>query len=102
MGHAVEEGDLMPVAEARDAAALAVKATGCANYLFEDHKYLLREAQEGEAVLIEARVLACDAKRFHPHMQMSWGGEIAALAEMMALHVGQNPRWGRCRFRRRF
>ena len=81
----------MSVAEARDAAVGAGKATGNANYLLEDHKFFLREVKEGEAVLVETRVLACDAKRFHLHMQMLRGEDVAAVAEMMELHVRQDP-----------
>ena len=66
------------------------KATGCTIYLLEDHKHFLREVKEGEAVLVETRVLACDAKRFHLHMQMLCGEEVAAVAEMMELHVRQD------------
>ena len=67
------------------------KATGCTIYLLEDHKHFLREVKEGEAVLVETRVLACDAKRFHLHMQMLRGEDVAAVAEMMELHVRQDP-----------
>ena len=81
----------MSVAKARDAAVGAGKATGNANYLLEDHKHFLGEVKEDEAVLVETRVLACDAKRFHLHMQMLRGEEVAAVAEMMELHVRQDP-----------
>ena len=42
-------------------------------------------------MLVETRVLACDAKRFHLHMQMLRGEEVVAVAELMELHVRQDP-----------
>lgn len=81
--HVVEEGVLVPVAEVQDAAAGAGKATGCALYLLENHKFFLHEMKEGEAVLVETRVLAWDAKRFHLNIKTLPGEEIVVVAEMI-------------------
>lgn len=66
-------------------------ATGCTIYLLEDHKYFLREVGEGAEVRVEARVLDCDAKRFHLHLQMFEGDDLVAVAEAMECHVRQTP-----------
>lgn len=67
------------------------QATGCTIYLVEDHKVFLREVKEGALVRVETRVLDCDAKRFHLHMQMFDGDACAAAGEFMELHVAQRP-----------
>ena len=72
-----------------DAACSA--ATGCAIYLLEDQKHFPREVKDGRTVLVEIRVLDYDLKRFHLHMQMWWGEEVAAVSEKMKLHVRQDP-----------
>ncbi|NSY40362.1 thioesterase family protein [Leisingera sp. ANG59] len=65
--------------------------TGCTIYLLEDHKFFLREVKEGDRVRVETRLLDCDGKRFHLHMQMLAGDKIAAAGEFMELHVQQKP-----------
>jgi len=65
--------------------------TGCTIYLLEDHKYFLREVKEGSLVRVKTRILGCDAKRFHLHMQMLEGREVVAVGEFMELHVNQHP-----------
>ncbi len=67
------------------------KRTGCTIYLLEDHKCYLREVVEGARVLVETRILDCDNKRFHLHMQMLHAGETVAVGEFMELHVQQHP-----------
>ncbi|MCP5001549.1 MAG: thioesterase [Hyphomicrobiales bacterium] len=67
------------------------KLTGCTIYLLEDHKYYLREVREGARVQVETRILDCDDKRFHLHMQMLHAGETVAIGEFMELHVQQRP-----------
>ena len=41
------------------------EATSRTIYLLDDHKYFLHEVKEGEAVLVETRIPACDANRLH-------------------------------------
>lgn len=67
------------------------EATGCTIYLLEDHKVFLREVKEGTRVRVETRVLGCDSKRFHLHMQMFDGDALASVGEFMELHVAQVP-----------
>ncbi len=67
------------------------KRTGCTIYLLEDHKYFLREVKLNERVRVESFVVNCDAKRFHLHMRMYAGGELASVGEFMELHVSQTP-----------
>ena len=66
-------------------------ATGCTIYLLEDHKVFLKEVKEGATVRVETRVLGCDAKRVHLHMQMFDDGVLASVGEFMELHVAQHP-----------
>jgi len=66
-------------------------ATGCTIYLLEDHKVFLAEVKEGARVRVETRVLGCDAKRFHLHMQLFDGDTLAAAGEFMELHVARRP-----------
>lgn len=68
------------------------KATGCTIYLLEDHKFYLREVKEGAEVRVATRVLDCDAKRFHLHLEMRSEGTLAAVCEFMELHVRQRPK----------
>lgn len=65
--------------------------TGCTIYLLEDHKVYLHEVMEGDRLRIETRVLDCDTKRFHLHIQMRCGGTLAAAGELIELHVRQKP-----------
>ncbi|WP_170765759.1 thioesterase family protein [Ruegeria lacuscaerulensis] len=65
--------------------------TGCTIYLLEDHKYYLREVKEADHLRIETRILNCDEKRFHLHMEMLNGDDLAAVGEFMELHVRQKP-----------
>ncbi|MFY2822469.1 thioesterase family protein [Ruegeria sp. MALMAid1280] len=65
--------------------------TGCTIYLLEDHKYYLREVKEDDHLRVETRILDCDEKRFHLHMQMLNGDDLAAVGEFMELHVRQKP-----------
>lgn len=66
--------------------------TGCTIYLAEDHKFFLSEVKQGARLRIETRVLDCDAKRFHLHMQMYKGATLACVGEFMELHVNQHPK----------
>lgn len=68
------------------------KRTGCTIYLLEDHKFFLREVKEGARVRVETQVIGCDSKRFHLHMQMLSGTDLASAGEFMELHVCQHPR----------
>lgn len=65
--------------------------TGCTIYLLEDHKFFLREVKEAALLRVETRILDCDEKRFHLHMQMLNESELAAVGEFMELHVQQKP-----------
>lgn len=65
--------------------------TGCTIYLLEDHKYYLKEVKEADHLHIETRILNCDEKRFHLHMQMLNGDDLVAVGEFMELHVQQKP-----------
>lgn len=65
--------------------------TGCTIYLLEDHKFYLREVREADPLCVETRVLDCDEKRFHLHLQMLNGSDLAAVCEFMELHVRQKP-----------
>lgn len=85
----------MPVAETRDAAVVADKATCNTIYLLKAPKFILPEVNESEAVLVETPVLACDATRFHLHMQTLRGEEIAAVAGLTELHVHSTHNCGR-------
>lgn len=66
--------------------------TDCTIYLLEDHKSFLREVKEGARVRVETRVLDCDEKRFHLHLQMWDGDVLACVCEFMELHVQQCPK----------
>lgn len=68
------------------------KHTGCTIYLLEDHKFFLREVKEGARVRVETRVIGCDKKRFHLHMQMFDSSKLASVGEFMELHVCQHPK----------
>ncbi|WP_298848960.1 thioesterase family protein [uncultured Ruegeria sp.] len=65
--------------------------TGCTIYLLEDHKYYLREVKVADHLRIETRILNCDEKRFHLHLQMLNDGDLTAVGEFMELHVKQKP-----------
>ena len=65
--------------------------TGCTIYLLEDHKYYLKEVKEADHLRIETRILNCDEKRFHLHMEMLKDGDLAAVGEFIELHVRQKP-----------
>ncbi|WP_170766181.1 thioesterase family protein [Ruegeria lacuscaerulensis] len=65
--------------------------TGCTIYLLEDHKFYLREVTVADHLRIETRILNCDEKRFHLHMQMLNDGDLAAVGEFMELHIRQKP-----------
>ncbi|WP_424980514.1 thioesterase family protein [Leisingera sp. S232] len=67
------------------------KRTGCTIYLLEDHKFFLREVKEGTRIRVETRIIGCDHKRFHLHMQMFDGTALASVGEFMELHVCQHP-----------
>ncbi|WP_027256582.1 thioesterase family protein [Leisingera aquimarina] len=67
------------------------RRTGCTIYLLEDHKFFLREVKEGARVRVETRIVGCDSKRFHLHMQMFNGTALASVGEFMELHVCQHP-----------
>ncbi|WP_170335000.1 thioesterase family protein [Ruegeria arenilitoris] len=65
--------------------------TGCTIYLLEDHKYYLKEVKEADHLRTETRILKCDEKRFHLHMEMLRDGDLAAVGEFIELHVRQKP-----------
>ncbi|MEM9710492.1 MAG: thioesterase family protein [Pseudomonadota bacterium] len=67
------------------------EASGATIYLVEGHTFFLAEVKEGDALLVETRVIAADAKRFHLHSMMLSGGVPRAVAEYMELHVVQHP-----------
>ena len=65
--------------------------TGCTIYLLEAHTRFLKEVKEGQRVEVVTRVLGVDAKRFHLHMEMHCAGQLAAVSEVMEMHVSQHP-----------
>ncbi len=65
--------------------------TGCTIYLLEDQKFFLKEVKVGARVRVETVVLGCDKKRFHLHMTMFDGEDVAAVGEFMEMHVAQRP-----------
>lgn len=67
------------------------QTTGCTIYLLEDHKFFLREVKEGAQIRVETQVIGLDAKRFHLHMRLFDGEQLAAVGEFMELHVNQRP-----------
>jgi acyl-CoA thioester hydrolase len=66
--------------------------TGCTVYLLEEHKHFLREVRQGALVRIDTQVLDCDAKRFHLYQQMYDDDGLAAVSELMEMHVNQHPK----------
>ena len=66
-------------------------ATGCTIYLVEQHSWFLAEVKEGDALVVETRVVGSDARRFHLHLTMLSNGTVRAVGEFMELHVRQSP-----------
>ena len=66
-------------------------ASGCTIYLLEHHCFYLAEVREGDALLVETRVIGSDAKRFHLHLTMLSDGKPRSVCEFMELHVTQKP-----------
>lgn len=65
--------------------------TGGTVYLLECHTFYLAEVKVGAPLVVEARVLDVDAKRFVVHMTMLSEGRVRAINERMELHVNQRP-----------
>jgi acyl-CoA thioester hydrolase len=66
-------------------------ASGCTLYTVELHLHFLREVKENERLTVTALILAADHKRLHLALELvrAAGGEVAASAELMLLHVRQ-------------
>lgn len=65
--------------------------TGATVYLLECHTFYLAEVKVAAPLMVEARVLDVDAKRFLVHMTMLSEGRVRAVNERMELHVNQRP-----------
>jgi acyl-CoA thioester hydrolase len=61
-------------------------------YVVEMHQFFLKEAHEGGALKVAARLLDADTKRLHVYFEMLDGdtGERLAAQESLQLHVIQN------------
>lgn len=67
------------------------KTTGGTVYLLECHTFYLAELKVDAPLVVEARVLNVEAKRFLVHMTMLSEGRVRAVNERMELHVNQRP-----------
>ncbi|MEL7460144.1 MAG: thioesterase family protein [Pseudomonadota bacterium] len=65
--------------------------TGGTVYLVECHTFYLAEVKIDAPLVVEARVLDVDSKRFVVHMTMLSDGKVRAVNERMELHVNQHP-----------
>jgi acyl-CoA thioesterase FadM len=70
----------------------AYRAAGHSFYTVETHIAYLREAAEGDPLLITTRVLGTDRKRLHIYHEMFDGAEdhLLCTSEQMLVHVDMN------------
>lgn len=74
------------------------KSSGCTLYTLEMHIHYLREVKGSDSAVVTVRVLGADHKRIHVAFELSIEAspdaaqpEPAATAEVMLLHVQQQP-----------
>jgi len=62
-------------------------------YTLETHLHYLREIKASDTVEVSVRILGADRKRIHAAFELCCtpGGRLAATAEVMLLHVQQQP-----------
>ncbi|HET9331702.1 MAG TPA: thioesterase family protein [Steroidobacteraceae bacterium] len=67
--------------------------THCTLYTLELHIHYLHEVRSSDTAVVRVRILAADHKRIHAAFELSraTGGPAAAAAEVMLLHVCQQP-----------
>lgn len=67
--------------------------THCTLYTLELHMHYLHEVKSSATAAVRVRILAADHKRIHAAFELSCGadGPLAAAAEVMLLHVQQQP-----------
>jgi acyl-CoA thioester hydrolase len=68
--------------------------THCTLYTVELHLHFLHELKGSDRAQVNVRLLGCDAKRIHAAFEIRRVGEpsvLAATAEVMMLHVQQQP-----------
>ena len=65
--------------------------TGCTLYTVEMHLHFLHEVKATDTAAVDVRLLAVDQKRMHATFEILRAGraEVAAIAEIMLLHVRQ-------------
>ena len=69
------------------------RRTRCTLYTVELHIQYLQEVRQTDTALVTTRILGADAKRIHAAFELASAGStrIAAVAEVMLLHVCQQP-----------
>jgi len=67
--------------------------TGCTLYTVEMHLHYLHEVKQTDTAVVAVRILGSDAKRIHAAFELMREGHtgVAATAEVMLLHVHQEP-----------
>lgn len=67
--------------------------THCTLYTLELHIHYLHEVRSSDTAVVRVRILAADHKRIHAAFELSRsaGGPPAAAAEVLLLHVHQQP-----------
>lgn len=67
--------------------------TQCTLYTLELHIHYLHEVKSADSAAVQVRILAADHKRIHAAFELRCGaqGPLAAAAEVMLLHVRQQP-----------
>ena len=67
--------------------------THCTLYTLELHIHYLHEVRRSDTAVVRVRILAADHKRVHAAFELRRGteGPAAAAAEVMLLHVRQQP-----------
>ena len=70
--------------------------TQCTLYTLELHIHFLHEVRASDTAAVRVRILAADHKRIHAAFELCCGadGPLAAAAEVMLLHVRQQPGGG--------
>ncbi len=69
------------------------RRTRCTLYTVELHIQYLQEVKHTDTALVTMRILGADAKRIHAAFELASAGStrVAAVAEVMLLHVCQQP-----------
>ncbi len=97
-GHMRDAYYVLCVASANDAMMDALglgpsylERTGATLYNLESHTRYLKEAHEGDWVLVDMRILSADDKRLHMFSELRDGdGHLLALNEELLMHISRD------------